>query len=129
MRKLFAFVFWIFTTILYALNIMFLVYLVAQTFSIEFLNGFCGWFATLVARAVPAAAITERHLGILWLIYLFICTPVVALLQHYGKNLGNSKVSFPLMKTLFGVLAGIFKIILAVALLCVIYYLVFNIIL
>ena len=129
MRKLFAFLFWIFTTVLYALNIMFLVYLIAQTFSITFLSGFCGWFATLIMRVVPSVSITGCHLGVLWLIYLFICTPVVALLQYYGKNLGNSSVSFPLLKTLFGILAGIFKIILVVALLCAAGYLVFNIIL
>ena len=126
MRKLLAFVFWIFTTALYVLNIMFLIYLIGRTFQITILDGYMVWFAGLVGRISPNIALTTYELWSLWLIYLFICTPIVAFLQYYGKNLGDRSTSFPLLKTLFGVLAGILKIIITVALLCAAIYFVFE---
>ncbi len=126
MRKIFAFVFWIFTTALYAANILFLIYLVGRTFSIPFLGGFSAWFTGLLGQYVTFVNIAGFKLWQLWLFYLFICTPVVALLQYYGKNLGDKSVNFPLLKTLFGILAGILKIIIAVALISAAIYLVFE---
>ena len=129
MRKIFATIFWMFTSVLYIANIMFLLYLVAQTFNIAFLGDFCVWFSDLVTKIVPSISLPAIALGTLWLVYALICVPVVAICQYFGQNLGNSEVSFPLIKTLFGILSAVLKLVLTVALLSVICYIVFHVIL
>ena len=126
MRKLLAFIFWIFTTALYALNIMFLVYLIGRTFNLAFLGDFMGWFSGIILQIKPDFSLPDQDLGFLWLAYLIVCTPIVALMQVYGKNLGNSSVSFPLLKTLFSILGAILKLVLILAALGAICYFVFN---
>ena len=129
MRKILATIFWIFTSVLYILNIMFLLFLVAKTFNVTFLNDFCLWFADLIQKVSPETNLLLIELGKLWLIYLLICVPVVAICQYFGQNLGNQEVSFPILKTLFGILSGILKLVLVVALISIIFYFIFYILL
>ena len=121
MRKLFATIFWMFTAALVLINIVFLVYLVCRTFNITALDEYLNYAIGLV----PVNPATY-NLGLLWAIYLIICIPVTALLQHYGKNLGNSDVALPFLKTIFDLLTGILKIIIMIALIGVAIYLVFH---
>ncbi len=117
MRKTFAAIFWVFVTLLYIANIAFLVYLICRSF--HFVD-FSGWEWLSWAN--------QRGLFWLWLVYLFLCIPVVALLKYYGKNLRNEDVALPLMHTVFGVFLGILKAIITIAVLSALVFLTVDVI-
>jgi len=117
MRKAFAAIFWVLVTLLYICNIAILAYLICRSFH---LVDFSGWEWLSWAN--------QRGLFWLWLIYLFGCIPVVALLQYYGKNLRNENISLPLVHTVFGVFVGLLKVILTIAVLSALVFLTVDVI-
>ena len=118
MRKIFAFLFWILISILSLLSVLFLIYLICQTFELNVLGDFYAWLFKILT-ITPVGT----DLGTLWIIYLVICIPCVAILQAYGHNLANKNVSFPLLTTVVKIIGGFLEIILAIALLCGLIYL------
>ena len=109
MRNFLAGIVGFITTILYILNLMVLGFLICRTFGWTELDPAFAWIFENIHFSLD-----DYKLWLVWIVYLAIFTPLVALFHRYYRNIKDEDVLFPLFKTIFGVFSGGLKFIIGI---------------